>query len=107
MCSFFHLGQIFTATVKHPIMSRPIDFVSLQFKLLFSLSVFLLVTSLCFKVVVTAFKTEGFGAIGSLTDVSHNGISDIADDGSICIDSELQVRWLNLGPSFHDNLGPK
>jgi hypothetical protein len=46
------------------------------------------------KVVVTAFKTEGFGAIGSLTEVSHDGINDIADDGSICIDSELQVRKL-------------
>ena len=39
----------------------------------------------------TVFKTEGFGAIGTMTGIGKDGISDVASDGSICIDSELQV----------------
>ena len=40
---------------------------------------------------VTVYKTEGFGAVGTITGLSKDGISDIASDGSICIDNELQV----------------
>ena len=39
----------------------------------------------------TAYKTEGFGAAGTITGVGKDGISDIASDGSICIDGELRV----------------
>ncbi|WAQ98657.1 NWD2-like protein [Mya arenaria] len=39
---------------------------------------------------VTAFRTDSFGAIGTITDVSKGGISDVADDGSVCIDAQLQ-----------------
>ena len=43
----------------------------------------------------TAYKTEGFGAVGTITGVGKDGISDIASDGSICIDGELQVFELD------------
>lgn len=51
--------------------------------------------------VVTAYKTEGFGALGTLTDVSRGGISDIADDGSICVDTDLQVNYSNTFDITH------
>ncbi|KAL4228047.1 hypothetical protein ACF0H5_013483 [Mactra antiquata] len=44
-----------------------------------------------FQLTVTGYKTEGFGAVGTLTGVSRGGISDIADDGSICVDTDLQI----------------
>ena len=42
------------------------------------------------------FKTEGFGVIGTMTDVSSKGVSDVADNGTICIDAELHVSRLQL-----------
>ncbi|KAL3867039.1 hypothetical protein ACJMK2_044276 [Sinanodonta woodiana] len=39
----------------------------------------------------TAYKTEGFGLLGTLYGVSEGGIQDVASDGSICIDSDLQI----------------
>ena len=39
----------------------------------------------------TVYKTEGFGAIGTITGIGKDGISAVASDGSICIDGELQV----------------
>mgnify|MGYP006890253992 CR=1 FL=1 len=45
---------------------------------------------------VMAFKTIGYGVIGTITDVSKTGISDVADNGSICIDSDLKVSSQTL-----------
>lgn len=39
----------------------------------------------------TAYKTEGFGSIGTITGIGKDGISDISSDGLICIDCDLQV----------------
>ena len=44
------------------------------------------------KVSAMAFKTEGFGVFGNLSSVSKSGICDVADDGSVCIDTELKVH---------------
>lgn len=47
------------------------------------------------QISVTVFKTHGFVPIGTMRDVSKDGISDVADDGSICIDTELQIFELD------------
>lgn len=38
------------------------------------------------------FRTIGYGIKGTISDVSVGGISDVADNGSICIDSDLKVQ---------------